>query len=153
MRRRSPIFSILKQALAVSRRRVRLLYANPAEQIHIERFTVPEAEPVETAIDPPATSAAATTEVTIEIDGVVKSAAYRPGTTILQTARQLGFQPPFSCEAGNCATCMAKLVEGEVTMRVNDALFDDEVADGWILTCQSEPTTPAVHVIYGYEGT
>jgi hypothetical protein len=37
-------------------------------------------------------------------------------------------------------------------MRVNDALFDDEVADGWILTCQSEPTTPTVHVIYGYEG-
>ena len=59
--------------------------------------------------------------------------------------------PPFSCEAGNCATCMAKLIEGEVKMHVNDALFEDEVADGWILTCQSVPTTPTVHVIYGYE--
>jgi hypothetical protein len=43
---------------------------------------------------------------------------------------------------------MAKLVEGEVKMHVNDALFDDEVADGWILTCQSVPTTPSVHVRY-----
>jgi ferredoxin-NADP reductase len=127
----------------------------PAERIHIERFNV---EPgLESA---PAVAAAADagpmsdTEVTvtIELDGKKDTAKYRAGTTILQTARQLGMRPPSSCEAGNCATCMAKLVVGEVRMRVNDALFDDEVADGWILTCQSEPTTPTVHVIYGYEG-
>jgi hypothetical protein len=46
---------------------------------------------------------------------------------------------------------MAKLTEGEVTMRANNALFDDEVEAGWILTCQSVPTTPTIHVIYGYE--
>ncbi len=58
--------------------------------------------------------------------------------------------PPSSCEQGNCATCMAKLVEGTVTMRVNDVLTDDEVAEGWILTCQSEPTSPAVSVDYDF---
>jgi ferredoxin-NADP reductase len=221
----TPIFSILKEALATSGRRVRLLYANPSEhavifngelaelvaahpdrlsvehhldcdtgyvtaasvtsylddarhaecyvcgpapfmslveaalleggvpsdQIHIERFTVPEES--ESPTPPASNPATGTTEVTIELDGQVKSTTHHPGTTILQTARQMGFQPPFSCEAGNCATCMAKLVEGEVSMRVNDALFEDEVADGWILTCQSEPTTTTVRVVYGYEGS
>ena len=63
-------------------------------------------------------------------------------------ARQLGMKPPSSCENGDCATCMAKIVEGSATMRQNNALFDDEVADGWILTCQAEPDTPQVHVVY-----
>ena len=45
---------------------------------------------------------------------------------------------------------MARLVEGEVTMYTNNALTDDEVADGWVLTCQSVPTTATVHVVYGY---
>jgi ferredoxin len=91
------------------------------------------------------------TMVTIELDGRSETVAHRPGTTILQTARQLGLRPPSSCEAGNCATCMARVVEGEVTMMVNDALDDDEVAEGWVLTCQSVPTTPVVRVVYGYD--
>lgn len=89
--------------------------------------------------------------VTIELDGKVESTTHRPGATILQTARQMGMRPPFSCEAGNCATCMARLTEGSVTMHVNDALEDDEVAEGWILTCQSVPTSSAVHVVYGFD--
>jgi hypothetical protein len=47
---------------------------------------------------------------------------------------------------------MAKLVEGEVTMYVNNALTDDEVADGWVLTCQSLPASPSVRIIYDDEG-
>jgi len=43
---------------------------------------------------------------------------------------------------------MAKLVEGSVKMHVNDVLTDDEVADGWVLTCQSVPTSDSVHVVY-----
>jgi ferredoxin-NADP reductase len=134
----------------------------PADQIRIERFTVSEpADPVDAletpTTGPPATEArpagpAAGCDVTIELDGQTKTTTHHPGATILQTARQAGLSPPFSCEAGNCATCMAKLIDGEVTMHVNDALYDDEVADGWILTCQSVPTTPTAHVVYGYEG-
>ena len=70
---------------------------------------------------------------------------------MLQTARQLGMTPPYSCEMGNCATCMAKVVEGAVMMHANTVLTDAEVADGWVLTCQSVPTTPSVHVVYGLE--
>lgn len=91
------------------------------------------------------------TTVTIELAGRVDSVKYQPGTTILQTARQMGMTPPSQCEAGNCATCMARLVEGTVHMRVNDALDDDDLADGWILTCQSVPTSPVIRVRYGFE--
>ena len=59
--------------------------------------------------------------------------------------------PPFSCESGNCATCMARVVEGSVSMHVNNALTPEEVHEGWVLTCQSVPTTPTVHVVYGFD--
>jgi 3-ketosteroid 9alpha-monooxygenase subunit B len=119
------------------------------ERIHIERFTPAELLP-EPEGDPSGV-AVATTRVTVELDGRTESTDYRPGTTILQTARQMGLSPPFSCEAGSCATCMARLAEGTATMHVNNALTDEEVASGWVLTCQAVPTSPAVHVVYGYE--
>ncbi len=118
-----------------------------ADAIHIERFT-----PADPALPVPAVRPAedgpVPVQVTVELDRRLAVAEHRGGTTILQTARQLGMSPPFSCEAGNCATCMARLVEGEVRMIANNALTDDEVRDGWILTCQSVPTTPSVHVVY-----
>jgi hypothetical protein len=46
---------------------------------------------------------------------------------------------------------MARLVEGTAMMHVNNALTDDEVAQGWVLTCQAVPTTPSVRVVYDYE--
>jgi hypothetical protein len=46
---------------------------------------------------------------------------------------------------------MARLVEGSVEMQVNNALTDEEVDDGWVLTCQSVPTSSTVRVVYGYE--
>jgi ferredoxin-NADP reductase len=124
-----------------------------AARIHIERFT-PAAWIQEVERSPSPTTAAteeAATQVTVELDGRTSTADYRPGTTILQTARQMGLAPPFSCESGSCATCMARLVEGTVSMHVNNALTDDEVAEGWILTCQAVPTSPSVHAVYSYE--
>jgi ferredoxin len=59
-----------------------------------------------------------------------------------------GLAPPFSREAGNCATCTAQVTKGEARMRVDNALEDDEVTDGWILTCQGIPVTPHVTVVY-----
>jgi ferredoxin-NADP reductase len=125
--------------------------AIPADRIHIERFT-PATDPL---LGDERRSASLITQqtdtptrVTVELGGRTESTEHREGTTILQTARELGLSPPFSCESGSCATCMARLVEGEVSMRTNNALTDDEVADGWILTCQSVPTAATVHVVY-----
>jgi ferredoxin-NADP reductase len=88
--------------------------------------------------------------VTITLDGKTTTTAHVPGITLLEHARRAGLKPPFSCEAGNCATCMGRLEAGEVKMRVNNALDDDEVADGYVLTCQSVPATPDVTVVYEY---
>jgi ferredoxin len=99
----------------------------------------------------PPDAPASSTTVTIELEGRVATVEHQPGTTVLQTARQMGMSPPYSCEAGNCATCMARLVEGTVAMRCNDALDEDDLAEGWILTCQSEPTSAAIRVRYGFD--
>ena len=82
-------------------------------------------------------------EITILLDGRTVSVPRHAGETLLESARRAGLSPPFSCEAGNCGTCMAKL-----TMRVNDALMDDEVAEGYVLTCQAVPDTAQVAVSY-----
>lgn len=86
--------------------------------------------------------------VTILLDRQKASVSRVENETLLESARRAGLSPPFSCEAGNCGTCMAKLVEGKATMRVNDALDDDEVAEGYILTCQGVPDTESVTVEY-----
>ena len=86
--------------------------------------------------------------VTIRLDRKKVSVPRVAGETLLESARRAGLSPPFSCEAGNCGTCMAKLVDGAATMRTNDVLEDDEIADGYILTCQAVPDTPSITVLY-----
>lgn len=90
-----------------------------------------------------------TATVTILLDGKSTSVPLRTGETLLECARRAGLGPPFSCEAGNCGTCMAILREGSATMRVNDALDANEVAEGYVLTCQGIPDGPVV-VDYDY---
>jgi 3-ketosteroid 9alpha-monooxygenase subunit B len=87
-------------------------------------------------------------QVTIVLGKKRVSVPRHPNETVLESARRGGLTPPFSCEAGNCATCMAKVTEGSVSMRVNDVLADDEVAEGYVLTCQGVPDTPSVTVHY-----
>jgi ferredoxin len=84
----------------------------------------------------------------VRLGGKTVVVPYKPGDTVLETARRGGLRPPFSCEAGNCATCMAFLREGSVTMRANNALTPEEVEEGWILTCQSVPSGATVVVEY-----
>jgi len=115
-------------------------------RIHIERFIPVDPPDLEETGD----EAPSAVQVMIELNGRTGTTEYRHGMALLQMARQLGMSPPFSCEAGNCATCMAKIVEGAASMHVNNALTDDEVAEGWVLTCQAVPTTPFVRVVYGY---
>jgi ferredoxin len=86
--------------------------------------------------------------VTILLDRQKASVSRVENETLLESARRAGLSPPFSCEAGNCGTCMAKLVEGKATMRVNDALDEDEVAEGYVLTCQGVPDSESVTVEY-----
>src|ERR1700759_5238749 len=96
----------------------------------------------------PTSDGAVTEEVTIELDRRTTTTGYSRGETLLQTARMAGLSPPSSCETGSCGTCMARLTEGCARMINNDALEDDELAEGWLLTCQVLPTSRWVRVVY-----
>ena len=125
-------------------------------RVFSERFGGAVGAPEVAAPQVPAPEAAPAAAETPEPEGTVTillgtrraSVPKRSGETLLQSARRAGFTPPFSCEAGNCATCLAKLTEGTATMRVNDALTEDEVAEGYVLTCQGIPDEGSVTVHY-----
>ena len=70
------------------------------------------------------------------------------GDVILDAALEEDLDVPFSCKGAVCSTCRAKLIEGQVEMEQNHALTDDEVEEGFILTCQSHPRTKKVVVDY-----
>jgi len=89
-----------------------------------------------------------TEQVTIQLDRWTATVRYRDGDTLLQTARLAGLNAPSSCETGSCGTCMARLTDGSARMINNDALTEEEVAEGWVLTCQSLPTSESVVAVY-----
>src|SRR5215475_3598319 len=85
-----------------------------------------------------------TEKVTFHLDRRTTTVSYRDDHTLLETARSAGLNPPSSCEIGSCGTCMARLTDGSARMINNEALTEDEVAEGWVLTCQSLPTSESV---------
>lgn len=70
----------------------------------------------------------------------------RDGENLLDAGANQGADPPFSCKAGICATCKCKLLEGEVEMDIEHGLQADEIADGYILSCQAHPVSSKVRV-------
>jgi 3-ketosteroid 9alpha-monooxygenase subunit B len=115
--------------------------------VFIEDFdAAPQPHTAEPAAPPEAEESGGT--ITIHLDRKKVDVPLRANETLLESARRAGLSPPFSCEAGNCGTCMARLSEGSATMKVNDALEADEVEDGYVLTCQAIPDTPSVTVHY-----
>jgi ring-1,2-phenylacetyl-CoA epoxidase subunit PaaE len=98
---------------------------------------------------PPATAPADATErgtVTATLDGRSGSWPVREGETLLEAVLRNRGDAPFACKGGVCGTCRAFLVEGEVRMDRNYALEPDEVASGYVLACQSRPTTERVEL-------
>lgn len=89
-------------------------------------------------------------KITVKLDGRSFDFAlpFNSDKTILDAALQQGADLPFACKGGVCCTCKAKLLEGEVSMDVHWGLEDEEVEQGYILTCQSHPKTGKVVVDY-----
>ena len=98
--------------------------------------------------DPEVPEPATPTSIVVRLERRKHTLDYHAGDTVLETARRGGLHPPSSCEAGDCATCMALLREGTATMRVNNALTPEELDEGWVLTCQARPEGRAVTVEY-----
>jgi 3-ketosteroid 9alpha-monooxygenase subunit B len=121
----------------------------PSEQVHIERFVSPtDPDEMLREVTTSAPDEGVPEAITIVLDGVAHQVAYRPGERVLEAARRAGLDPPFSCEEGYCSCCMAKLVRGRVKMAANDCLTPDLLAEGWVLTCQSECVSQHVHIEY-----
>ena len=130
-----------------------LLQAGVAQdRIHTERFTTnmpAGAHPVGTA-NRAETEASAAKDImlTLVLDGKEHEIAIGPDEHILDAGLNAGLDLPFSCKAGVCCTCSAKVLEGEVTMDKNFTLEEDEVKHGFVLTCQSRAVTKRLRVSY-----
>ena len=82
------------------------------------------------------------------LDGRTTMVTVPAGATLLDGAQRVRPDLPFACKGGVCGTCRARLVTGEVTMRRNFALEADEVAAGFVLTCQSVAASSQITVDY-----
>jgi ring-1,2-phenylacetyl-CoA epoxidase subunit PaaE len=116
----------------------------PDTAVHTELFHVDEVPEPPRRPEPDARG----TEVTILLDGRASSFTMGAGERVLDAALKVRSELPFACKGGVCSTCRAKVVEGSVTMARNYALEPDEVAAGYVLTCQSSPETERLTVDY-----
>ena len=116
--------------------------------IHFELFTTPgQASGSRNATRRIISDSGPKSNVSIKLDG--RSFSFDlpfEGISILDGALQQGADLPYACKGGVCATCRARLTEGEVSMDINYALEPEEVAQGFILTCQAHPKTAAISV-------
>jgi len=119
----------------------------PRERIHIERFTADRpADAVTREIAQLQTDAEGVT-LAVTLDGRTRRVPFAAGN-ILDSARAAGLPAPFACKAGVCATCRARVTSGKVEMAARYGLTDEEVAAGYVLTCQSVPVGDGVAVDY-----
>ncbi len=115
--------------------------------IHFELFTTPGQSNIkkETSFAETMVDTGPKSNITLKLDGrTVDFKLAGKGQSILDAALQQGADLPYACKGGVCCTCRAKLVSGQVSMDVNYALEPEEVAAGFILTCQSHPLTENV---------
>jgi 3-ketosteroid 9alpha-monooxygenase subunit B len=116
----------------------------PPKGVHAERFLSLEENPFE--VTEPTGGTAATLEVCL--DGETRRLAWPPGTRMLDVLIDSGLAAPFSCRQGVCGACACQLTAGEVEMAHNEVLEAEDVADGYILACQSLALTPEVSITY-----
>lgn len=111
----------------------------PAERVHFELFYVDAPPPELRRLD--AAPDGAVADVTVVLDGLSATVPVPHDRTVLDAAQAVRSDLPFACKGGVCGTCRAKVTEGEVDMRRNYALDQDEVDAGFVLACQSYPTS------------
>ncbi|SFC95704.1 ferredoxin--NADP reductase [Algibacter pectinivorans] len=111
-------------------------------RIHFELFKAAKPAEVQEEI----TSAKGNTKITVTVDDETTTFDMSQKQTILEAALDEDLDAPYSCQGGICSSCLARITEGNATMRQNNILTESEVAEGLILTCQAHPTTPTITV-------
>ena len=114
------------------------------KRVHFELFYVDQPPPELVRAD--RELAGETSEVSVTLDGRTTVSAMSRGRSILDGASATRHDLPFACKGGVCGTCRALVTDGEVDMRRNYALDDDEVERGFVLTCQTHPVSDRVGV-------
>jgi ring-1,2-phenylacetyl-CoA epoxidase subunit PaaE len=119
------------------------------DRIHLERFTAGRPSAAQAAQMQALTKEAAGLSMMVTLDGRKRRVAFDAAAgNILDSARASGLPAPFACKAGVCATCRARVVSGKVEMAARYGLTDEEVAAGYVLTCQSVPKGDGVEIDY-----
>lgn len=117
--------------------------------VHTELFHVEDsAAPVRTVVVVDPEQPEAGSDVTIILDGRSSSLRMRRDERVLDAALRVRSELPYACKGGVCSTCKAKVIDGRVEMARNYALEPDELAAGYVLTCQASPVTDQVTIDY-----
>ncbi len=118
-------------------------------RILIERFTTGPLSAAQAAAARALEEKAAGLKMSVTLNGRRVQVAFDPEKhSILDNVRAAGLPAPFACKGGVCATCRAKVTAGEVSMKVNYGLSEQELAEGYVLTCQATPLTEGVALTY-----
>jgi ring-1,2-phenylacetyl-CoA epoxidase subunit PaaE len=134
------------QQMVVDLRQVILDHGVDVHAVHTELF---HADPAPRAREATTSSVEGAAHVTFKLDGRTSELELRPDDVgVLEAALRVRSDLPFACRGGVCGTCRAKLVEGTVAMDVNYALEPEEIEQGYVLTCQSHPTSERVVLDY-----
>lgn len=118
----------------------------PAERIHREIFTTKQQGMVTLAPAPVTDTSVVVASGRATLHGRASTFDVFEGDSLLDAVQRIRPDAPFSCRSGVCSTCQAVVRAGAVDMAVNYGLTDDEVSRGYVLTCQSRPTTPQVEL-------
>lgn len=118
------------------------------KRIHIEYFTAPVESAEAKATKGAVSETSVASDVTVILDGDELNIKVKANQSILEAVLNAGYDAPYACQGGSCCTCRALMTDGKARMTVNYALLDDEVQQGYILTCQAVPLTPTMVVDY-----
>ncbi|WP_410574723.1 fatty acid desaturase [Amycolatopsis sp. cmx-4-61] len=111
-----------------------------ADRIHVELFNGHQRRSAAGAFAP--------ATVTVRLSGRRQAVSLAAGDTVLESALKAGLDAPYACLGGACGTCKAQILSGSVAMEQNFALSETDLRSGYVLTCQSHPTTPSVSIDY-----
>ena len=121
----------------------------PHDRIFIERFTADRPSAALAAQMQALQQEAQGLTMLVTLDGRKRRVPFSAEAgNILDSARAAGMPAPYACKAGVCATCRARVVSGEVEMAARYGLSDEEIAAGYVLTCQSVPKGEDVELDY-----
>lgn len=123
------------------------LFGVSKSKIHYELYTTPVLLVPETPAE--VNHFDGESKITVILDDEkIELSLKAAGKTILDAVNKEGYDAPYSCRGGVCCTCRAKVLEGKATMTLNYSLTDQEVADGFILTCQAHPASETLVISY-----